>query len=512
MSAVMETAPTVVRAEPGRPWRAVTDLALFEARRLLTRIPVLFAFLVYVAWIVWRTPDSYDGYPALQDVDRATQGGPVLVGFAVLLSVNHAVLRAKRRDTERHFAVLVVQPWRRTAAHVLSVVPVAAVVASCVALQFTWEALKPGAVGRGSVGELLVGPLTVLLFGAAGVLLARLVASVAAAPLLIVFSLFLFTFVFSASSSSSGTEEDGTRWLYPMTIEVGGNAVPSDLLGRPAAWHALYLLALALTVGLLAVLLGGGLRIRTVQGALVGMLAVTVLGASAQMTGVPAATIAARERASATPQKEQTCVERDKSTYCAFPEWSPRAGTWADTVKRVQSLTGGTAHDQKLLVRQRIEVRYGLGSDSTLDPSATPHQVTVGTDWGGNRVPEFSVAVAGVLVTGDEKTATGDLCDGRMVTIMWLGLAGRPDPVGDLARVRLDDGTSGSSLVISPTEPLYMTGGQTSVVRQLLDQPRQTVAAKMTSHWAELTAPKVTTAQVARLLGVEAPKEADKCL
>ncbi|MFF0160274.1 ABC transporter permease [Streptomyces sp. NPDC005263] len=507
MSAVMEAAPTVVRTEPGRPWRAVTDLALFEARRLLTRIPVLFAFLVYIGWIVWRTRHSFDGFPALQDADRATQGGPLLVGLAVLLSANQAVLRAKRRDTERHFAVLVVQPWRRTAAHVLSVVLVAAVVALCVAGQFTWEALKSGAVGRGSVGELLVGPLTVLLAGTAGVLLARLVASVVASPLLIVSLLLLFLF----STTSTG-EEDGTRWLYPVVSENGSSALPSDLLGRPAAWHALYLLALALTIGLLAVLCGGGRRIRTVQGAFVAMLAVTVLGASAQMTGVPAATTAARERDSATPEKEQTCVERDGSTYCAFPEWTPRAGTWAQAVDRVRSLAGGTAHDQKLLVRQRIEARYGLNSESTLAPSTTPHQVTVGTDWGGNRVPEFSVAVAGVLVAGDEKKATDGLCDGRMVTIMWLGLADRPDPIGDLARVRLDDSVSGSALVISPTDPLYMTNGQTSVVRQLLDQPRRTVAARVSSHWAQLTAPKVTTAEVASLLGVKAPKEADKCL
>ncbi|WP_405615825.1 ABC transporter permease [Streptomyces sp. NBC_00076] len=507
MSAVMEAAPTVVRTEPGRPWRAVTGLALFEARRLLTRIPVLFAFLVYIGWIVWRTRHSFDGFPALQDADRATQGGPMLVGLAVLLSANQAVLRAKRRDTERHFAVLVMPPWRRTAAHVLSVVLVAAVVALCVAGQFTWEALKSGAVGHGSVGELLVGPLTVLLAGTAGVLLARLVASVVASPLLIVFLLFVFLF----STTSTG-EEDGTRWLYPVISENVSTALPSDLLGRPAAWHALYLLALALTIGLLAVLCGGGRRIRTVQGAFVAMLAVTVLGASAQMTGVPAATTAARERASTTPEKEQTCVERDGSTYCAFPEWTPRTGTWADTVKQVQSLTGGTAHDQKLLVRQRIDARYGLSSDSALEPSTTPHQVTVGTDWGGNRVPEFSVAVAGVLVAGSEKKATDGLCDGRMVTIMWLGVAGRPDPIGDLARVRLDDSISGSAVVISPTEGLYMTSGQTSVVRQLLDQPRQTVAERVRSHWTELTAPKVTTAEVARLLGVEAPKKADKCL
>jgi hypothetical protein len=508
MSAVMEAAPPVVRTEPGRQWRSVVTLALFEARRLLTRVLVLSAFLVYAGWIVWRARDSYDGYPALQDADRATQLGPLLVGLAVLLSVNQAVLRAKRRDTERHFAVLGVQPWRRTAAHVLSVVPAAAVVALCVAGQFTWEALKPGAVGHGSVGELLVGPLTVLVFGAAGVLLARLVASVAAAPLLVVFCLFLFLL----GTSPAGDEGDGTRWLNPVVTETGTASLPSELLGRPAAWHALYLLALALTVGLLAVLLGGGRRIRTVQGAFVGMLAVTVLGASAQMTGVPAATVTARERASDTPEKVQTCVERDGSTYCAFPEWVPRAGTWAAAVDRVRSLAGGTAHDQKLLVRQRIEARYGLSADRALAPSTAPHQVTVGTNWGGNRVPEFSVAVAGVLVAGTEKAATDGLCDGRMVTIMWLGLGGLPDPMSELSRVRLGDTTSGSGLVISQTDPLYMTAGQTSVLTQLLDQPRQAVTARVKAHWAELTAPGVTTDEVARLLGVEAPQEADKCL
>ena len=66
-------------------------------------------------------------YPVLQDVDRDTQGMPVLVGLVVMLGVNRAVLRSHRRDTDRHFDVLVVEPWRRTVAHVLSVVPAVAV-------------------------------------------------------------------------------------------------------------------------------------------------------------------------------------------------------------------------------------------------------------------------------------------------------------------------------------------------------------------------------------------------
>jgi hypothetical protein len=508
MSAVMEAAaPPRVRAESGRSWRAVVALALLEGRRLVTRVPVLLAFLVYVGWVVWRTPESYDGYPALQDADRATQSPPLLVGLAVLVSVNQAVLRAKRRDTERHFGVLVMPSWRRTAAHVLSVVPVAGVVALCVAAQFAWEAFKPGAVGHGSVGELLVGPLTVLLFGTAGVLLARLVPSVAAAPLLVVFFLFLFVLGTSPVSDAAGTQ-----WLSPVVTAASPNSFPSDLLGRPAAWHALYLVGLALTVALLAVLLGGGARVRTVQAALVGTIAVTVLGGSAQMAGLSAATNEARVKASVSPEKVQSCVERGGSAYCAFPEWAPRTGSWAGVVDRVRGLAGGTAHDQELLVRQRIDARYGLDSDTSLAPSTRPHQVTVGTAWGGNRVPEFSVAVAGVLVAGTEKAATDRLCDGRLVTIMWLGLGGLPDPMADLARVRIDDSTSGSALVLSPTEPLYMTAGQTSTLTQLFDQPRETVTARVKAHWAELTAPKVTTARVAQLLGVQAPKEADKCL
>jgi hypothetical protein len=59
----------------------------------------------------------------------------------------------------------------------------------------------------------------------------------------------------------------------PVVLENSSAAFPSDLLGRPAAWHALYLAALAVTVALLAVLLGGGARIRTLQGAFVGTLA-----------------------------------------------------------------------------------------------------------------------------------------------------------------------------------------------------------------------------------------------
>jgi hypothetical protein len=229
-----------------------------------------------------------------------------------------------------------------------------------------------------------------------------------------------------------------------------------------------------------------------------------------QSGGVSAELAAAREQASVSPQRDQTCVQRGSATYCAFPEWTGRAGTWAAVVDRVQSLAGGTAARQRLLVRQRIEARYGLGSDGAIDPLTTPHQVTVGTRWGGNRVPEFAVAVASVLVAGDESKGS-ELCDGRVVTAMWLALGGDAHPMTGLANVRLDDSVTGAAYVLAPTSGLSMSAGQTDVVRELLQQPRGEVTASVKRHWSELTASGVSTAQVARVLGTEVPKGAKDC-
>jgi hypothetical protein len=469
---------------------------------------VLFMLAAYVAWIVWRTKSGWYGYPALQDVDRATQTGPLLVGFAVLLCVNQAVLRSQRHDTERLFGVLVLEPWRRTAAHALSILPVTGLVVLGVAAQFGWQAVKSTAVGHGSVGELLVGPLCVLLCGAIGLLMARLVPKPFAIPVAAVL-LLVFSVLAPVSLGGGGA----TAWLTPIVGEGSSKTIPSDLIGRPAVSHALYLTGLALALALLAVLIGKG-RTKTstavLAGSLAGAIALGVVGGVGQAAGVSSETVAARTVATLNPQKVQSCVRHGRSTYCAFPEWVPRTATWAEVTDHVQSLAGGTAQTRKLLVQQRVEARYGMEADGAIEPSTTPNQVTVRTMWGGPRTPEFSAAVASVLVLGNEK-AGGDVCDGRMVTIMWLALGWTSDPVTELRAVRLSDTVTGSSIVLSPTNGMTMTAGQTSVVRELLAAGPSTVTPKVKAHWAELTAPKVTTAKVAQLLGVKAPGGADKC-
>ncbi|MET9391703.1 ABC transporter permease [Streptomyces sp. NPDC006624] len=491
------------RPGAGGPWKAVRALALFESRRLLTRVPVLLAFAVYLGWTVWRAGRAWGDFPALQDADRATQGPPMLIGLAVLLSVNQAALRSRRHGTEPFLAVLVLPPWGRTAAHALSAVAAALLTAVCVAAQFGREALRPGAIGRGSVAELLAGPLTVLLFGLTGLLIATVVRSALAAPLVIVFCLSLFVV-------GTGMGEGWTQWLMPVVGEPTGNTLPSPLIGRPAAWHALYLAGLGLSMGLLA-LVAAGLRRPAVLAGTAGALALTVLGAVAQSGGDSATLVKARERATVDPGQTQSCVRRDGSAYCAFPEWEPRTAEWARVVDRVRSLAGGAAHEQDVVVRQRVEARYGLSGDGALAPLERPHEVTVGTQWGGNRVPEFSAAVAGVLIAGDEKAATS-VCDGRVVTVMWLAVGWESDPLAALRRVRLGDTITGSDSVLQPTDGLYMTEAHTEVLRALLDLPRGEATARVKDHWDALTEPGVTAARAARLLGLPAPEGDDKCL
>lgn len=500
---VRRTAPTGV--EPSAEVQvsraaAVLALARFEARELLLQIPVLVFLALYVGYTGWKMfsgREGMDDFPVLHEVDRSTQSAPLLLAIAVFVCVNRAVLRSRRQSTDQHFDILPMEHWRRTAAHALSVLPFGAITALVVGFQYTWAALKPGAVGHGSPAELLVGPLLILLAGVLGVLLARVIPVGFVAPPFVIGAFVLATLV---SGLTQGTH--WVRWLGPVVEDQGADPFPSVLLGRPAAWHALYLTGLVVLLFCVALLVSGG-RTRLITSVTVLALAATAVGVAGQSPDEPASLIAARTKASVSPQKEQTCVRHGRSTYCAFPEWTGRTADWAEAVDRIQSRAGGSAGGERLTVRQWIDARYGLQDDAAITPSTTPGTVTVGTRWGGNRLPEFAVGVASVLVVGDEATA-GRVCDARAVTIMWLALSTQPDPMKSLRDVRLDDSIEGSAIALTPTDSVSMSAQQTTVVRELLQKPHYSVAAKVKAHWTELTSAKTSTTRVAELLGVPA--------
>ncbi|MFJ8550297.1 ABC transporter permease [Streptomyces sp. NPDC093676] len=507
MSTVVErTSAVPARVRSGRhSASAVVALARFEARELLLTIPVFVFFALYLGATL-RKPlfsrDGMDDFPVLQNADRATQSGSLFLGIACLVCVHAAVLRSRRHGTDRHFGVLVLEPWQRTVAHALSVVPFAAVTAVVTAIEYGWAALKPGAVGRGSAAELAVAPLVVLLCGAVGVLLARLYPRMAGGPLFVVVGFATFM----VASSVTGGRLHWLNWLQPVITEDGSPPVPSDVLGRPAGWHALYLVGLAALVLCLAVLLGGG-RTRMLKALTFVALGATAVGIAGQSPNHEAALTEARAQLSRTPQTVQSCVAHGRSTYCSFPEWTDWRDDWARVVDRVRDLAGGAAGGTRLTIRQRIPVLHDLSSDSAMTPSSTPREVTVGTRWGGSRVPEFAVGVASVLVTGDEEAVPG-LCDARVVTVMWLALAAQDDPVAALRSVSLNGGGGGSAVVMTPTEPLSMSAEQARLVRELLRRPHYEVTARVKAHWTELTSTATSQARVAELLGVPPAKGA----
>ncbi|MCX4738243.1 ABC transporter permease [Streptomyces antibioticus] len=507
------TAPPPTPAEPPRDPRrtgAVLALTRFEARELLLQAPVPLVFALYALIVITRLvpTDGMDAYPVLNTVDRRTQTLPLLVALSVFICANAAALRSRKGGTVQQFGVLPMEPWRRSLAHVLSAVPFAALTALFVVAEYVWEALKPCAIGHGSVGELAVGPLTVLMAGALGVLLARVLPT-RLGPVL--FSIGAYLAFMLASVIADGGGWSG--WLSPVVLspDTTGAPIPSDLIGRPAGWHALYMAGLCALLTCAVLLLAGGGRTRAVRAATVLALVVTAAGAIGQLPRGTAALDAARKAASEKPEKAQSCTTYGRSRYCSFPEWEVVRSEWAGVVDRLQSAAGGSAARAGLTIRQRVYATDGESGGGALWPSSTPGQVTVGTRWGGNRVPEFAVGAASVLVTGREDMTLDEGCDGRTVVVMWLVLGTERDPLDTFQHVRLDDSVSGSGLVLAPTNGLSMTAHQTEVVRDMLKEPRAEMTARVKAHWEELTARRTTTAQVAKVLGVEVPKGVETC-
>ncbi|MFE7836062.1 ABC transporter permease [Streptomyces sp. NPDC057474] len=487
--------PRPVRVQGGR--RAVLALARVEARRLLLHPLVLVALVAYLTLVLWPSSESEDAYPVLQDIDRETQTGQLLLGLAVMVAVNLAVLRSHRRGTDAYLGVLVLPPWRRTVAHLLSVLPAVLVGALIVVGQFTAAALKPGAVGHGSVSELATGPLLVLLPAAVGVLLGRVARSAFVAPLAVV-AFLAVTMVFVADSQSAAW----LRGMAPVLFDEGARPMPSELLGRPAAWHALYLLALAALVAAGAVLLSGG-RTRAVRATTLGALGAVVTAVVLQGMAPSDAVREAREVATRDPAAVQSCERRGATTYCAFPEFTPWIDEWARVTDKVRSLAGDPETTRALTVRQKVAALDGPSGNTEISPAA-PGELTATTAWGGERELEFAASVARGLVVGHERYG-GAHCDARGVLMVWLAVRATRD--GQAMFDRTGDNFNSPGVIQAPVTAIALRGRELAVVQKLFAEPQGEVDRRVEASWAELSASGTTTDRAATLLGVTAPAE-----
>ncbi|WP_052852788.1 hypothetical protein [Streptomyces avicenniae] len=488
--------PSATAPSAPRGAAPVTALACAEARLLLRHPLVVLALAGQIALLTRRALTG-SAYPVLHVIDRETQYGPLLIGLATLIAANAALLRSHRHGTDAQFGVLVVPEWRRTSAHLLSVIPVALVVAALVAGEFTRDALRPGAVGHASVPELATGPAVVALLGVAGVVLGRATRSPLAAPLAVVGLLALLLGLATASG--------GGRWLAPIAFDEGDGALPSGLVARPAGWHLLYLTGLAALLGAGAVRFGGG-RTRLVSVVASLAAAATLAGAVGQARGTGESVALARAQALSDPSDQQVCVLRGVVTYCAFPEFLPWVDEWERVVGEVLTGPGTPIGDHAFTVRQRVSVESGTGATGGEAPRVSPGEVTASTAWGGDLDLGFAAGVAREVVVHDVTTA-GVYCDARAVLITWLAVNGVPDGPARFERTLERQHAGGGAILLSSGAPVALRERETAVVRALFDRPAAEVGQRVRTHWAELTAPGTSTDRAARLLGVGAPAE-----
>jgi len=403
-----------VRAETpaGDPRRAMLALARFEAVRLLRHPVTIAGLLLFGAAEAYGWVSGANGYPVLQEEDWSKQFLAMLVlGGAALIAVNLAALRSSRQATDALFDTLVLpDPWR-TGGFLLSVLPFGGVVAVLVTVRIGALAAVPGAAGRPNLFELALYPASVLLLGAAGVLLAQLSRAVIVAPLLLLV-LPVLTLAAALRTLPGGSR---TGWLLPVSFDEPPMPMPVVLMARPAGWHLAYVAGLIVLVATAALAVaragerrrlastagnrpagagpvrpaagageprpsavgageprpsavgageprpsavGAGRRRLLVAGAT--GLTIAVLAGTAQFLPMSDEVRAARATAAEHPARLQTCRQIDQVAYCAFGGFGSWIEGW-DTV--VRGVLRGVPDDQArqpLAVRQRVSTETRL--------------------------------------------------------------------------------------------------------------------------------------------------------
>ena len=517
MTALVDAPPAAVapQATAATRRRAMLALARFEAVRMLRHPVTVAAFLLYLAPWAWSlTRPGADRYPVLHSVAVSLQmAAMLLLGGAVLVVANLAVLREHRHRTNAVSDLLVLPRSWRTGAFLLAVLAPAGLALVVVGAQVLTLAVLPGRAGTVDLFDVAIPAAIVAVLGAAGVLLAQLIRSPIVAPLTAV----LFAAAGFVAIASVAT---GTTWgrLLPMLPDDLPIALPTVLVDRPSARHLVYLVGLAVVLAV-AGLLRSGTRARVALPALAAALAVTVAAGAAQFSR-DEAVLAARVTTTDNPAPVQTCVARDAVTYCAFDDFTAWVPAWEGVLRDVVRLVPpGTAGTPPLAVRQWVwadgfptfggtfgpetveaRKRAQRGTDTA---AGTPEAIPVGTEWGDNATAAaFAGGVAFRLVTGRAVAGDTTLCGARGALVIWL--TGQANPATAAGLRQLDNQSSGSLALVDYTvdNGLFVDDRDAAVGLAMLNRPSAEVAPVVTAHWAELTAAETTIEQAAALFGV----------
>jgi hypothetical protein len=138
-----------------RSRRSMLALAAVESGRLL-RHPAVLAATALSVWLLWSW--GRGTVPVLHYADIATQFPLAPLAGAALLATNLAVLRPHRDGAVDLYGATRLSLARRTLAHLLSVLPLAALGGVLVAADLAWLAGLPGSVGTPHIAEAATSP------------------------------------------------------------------------------------------------------------------------------------------------------------------------------------------------------------------------------------------------------------------------------------------------------------------------------------------------------------------
>jgi hypothetical protein len=532
-------APRGLLAE-GRSRRSMLALAAVEGGRLL-RHPAVLAATALSAWLLWRW--GRGTVPVLHYADIATQVPLAPLGAAALLAANLAVLRPHRDGAVDLYGATRLSLARRTLAHLLSVLPLAALGGVLVAADLAWLANVPGSAGTPHIAEAATGPALIVLGGCLGVALGRCWRSVALAPLVL---------VVLAVGSLTLTElyvggHDGRPWVWlgtllrPVTIDPP----PAALLGRPASWHLVYLLGAAVVLGALAVWRSQA-QARAVRRAqavtaavLVAALAVTAAAAVVQ-TRPTSPALAARRLAAASYPAQQVCQRRGPAIYCVFPGFEPQIGLWEPTVRAV--LAGVppavAARAVPVTVAQRVGwFRLFQDQDRLADAQSRGlgdrPVAPVGTLWGRDgqalaaSQARLASNVAARVIERPDKALEPDSaqpksssspavgpptaeegCGARAVVALWLAARASPHAAVGL-RQQVTNSRFPSFTIANDVDVYDVQWGQREgqLALALLERPGDQVTQTLWRNWDLVTSPETTLERLGEVLGVQPPPD-----
>lgn len=340
---------TISMRKPG--WPVAVQIARREGRRML-RHPVtwvggLFS-LVMMGFSTWHLA------PVLHRDDTNVAGALLPLAAATMIVANLAASRAERNSTVELYDATASPRALRTLGLLLGLAYVVTFSVLLIGVMFVYLLLD-SPVGTPDIAEVAAGPVVVVLFGAIGIALGSWRSHPAMGPLGVVVAIALQLLLMQPIidlASTNSTVRNPIPWLAPWVPLSLTGEVPPELVIRPAGWHLLYLLGLAVVAVGLALLRHSSKR-RILPLFLAGAAAV-ILGTVAQFT--PAGATEKEEIASLLlqPEDHQVCEVRRDVTYCAYPAYASWIDRWAAPIEGALDRIPEEARPDDLVVRQRF--------------------------------------------------------------------------------------------------------------------------------------------------------------